>query len=44
MKLPILLTCLFSIVLSPAVRAEDSVDGYLLGEGDTLTIQVFDEK
>ena len=43
MKLPFLLTCLFSVVLFPVAHAEGSADGYLLGEGDTLTIQVFDE-
>ena len=43
MKLSILMTCVFSLFVSGAALAVDTTDGYLLGEGDTLTIQVFDE-
>jgi polysaccharide export outer membrane protein len=42
-KLCLLMTCLTVASLASIARGSDAADGYLLGEGDTLTIQVFDE-
>ena len=37
------MTCLVATLFSVGVNASELGDGYLLGEGDTLNIQVFDE-
>ena len=43
MKLSLAMTCMVLAVAAPAAQGSEEADGYLLGEGDILSIQVFDE-